>query len=1016
MEFAVLGPVRVSADGAAPVLAARQRTLLAALLMRPGAVVPVDTLIEALWGETPPGAARNTTQGYVKRLRQQLGPQAGGRVVTADPGYLIRVQQGELDLDVFTGRCETARTSALAGDWVTAAGELRRALALFRGDPLADVASALLIRDEVPRLAELRMRALESRIEADLRLGRHDDLTGELRGLAAAHPMRERFHAQLLLALYRAGRRGEALAAYAAARQVLRRELGIEPGAELRRLHQLILAGDPALDLPASRGAGGLSAPAGPGATGAAGPGAGPSTGGPSTAGPSTAGLSAIGRGAAASPAGATEVPTPAQLPPDTPDFTGRDEQVARACAVLTAAPGADRPGAVPVWVVAGMGGAGKTTLAVHVAHRIAGQFPDGQLYAGLRGATSPLRPADVLARFLRALGAAERAIPADEAERAAAFRTRLAGRRTLIVLDDVADAAQVRPLLPGTAGCAVIVTSRRALPGLPGAAALTLGGLEPDAARELFGAIVGQQRATAEPDAADQVLAACAGLPLAVRIAASRLATRPGWSIAQLGARLRDERRRLAELTVGDLAIRACFAVSYDALPAVAGPASAAGPDRSGPDSSGPDRTGLGSTGLGSTRPGGGAAPARIFRLLGLADAPEHGLPAIAALAGLPADAVLPALDLLADAHLLDSPAPDRYRLHDLLRDYAAERADQEEDPGERRAALTRMLRWYVREAILAAKILVPTGRLPASMLAVTGSSLVETPKQALDWFQDELPGLLAVVPQAAALSLHEVAAQTAVAMWAYFRRRSSVADWQAVSEAGMASARLAGDDPVLAWLLNSLGQAHSDRGHFAESGRCFAEALEIRRRLGDRSGEAVILNCMGIDLSSQDRNTEALELMRQSANLHAGLGEQAYVAIGLNNIGDVLLRLKRHDEALDYLMRALALHEEAGDVYDAGITHVTIGETYFALGRLAESVRHYRLALAAHSDDPAGHPYHAHVLVELGTALDRLGREAEAVAAWQTVLPILDRRADQRATGLRARLRELGEPAGLG
>jgi len=332
------------------------------------------------------------------------------------------------------------------------------------------------------------------------------------------------------------------------------------------------------------------------------------------------------------------------------------------------------------------MGGIGKTALAVHVAHRLRDRFPDGQLFVSLQGTMSPLRPAEVLARFLHDLGLPDAAIPAGEAERAAQYRTVLAGRRVLVVLDDARDAAQVRPLLPGTAGCGVIVTSRSALPGLSGATLLGLGVLDDGEARELFTAIVGPQRVAAEPDAAARVLASCAGLPLAVRIAASRLASRPGWSIAHLAAKLADERTRLAELTAGDLAVRASFAVSYDALPAAGGPAA-------------PD-------------------PARVFRLLGLPAAAVLSLPAIAALAGRQAGETAAALETLTEAHLLECPAPDRYRLHDLLRSYAADLAQGTDGGDERSSALARMLRWYGEQAVVAARVLAPGDRFAASAL----------------------------------------------------------------------------------------------------------------------------------------------------------------------------------------------------------------------------------------------------------------------------------------------------------
>jgi tetratricopeptide (TPR) repeat protein len=770
---------------------------------------------------------------------------------------------------------------------------------------------------------------VEARIDADLQLGRSAETITELSALTAAHPLRERFHAQLMLACYRTGRQADALAAYRRARGVLSAELGIEPGPELRQLHQRILDGGPALEATSRV----------PGIAGAA--------------------------------AGPPAADAPEQLPPDSADFTGRDAQIRLLYGLLATDPDEGRPGAVVISAVAGMGGVGKTALAVHVGHQLRGRFPDGQLFASLQGSSSPLRPADVLAGFLRDLGVPDAAISAAQAERAARFRTLLAARRMLIVLDDARDAAQVRPLLPGTAGCAVIVTSRNTLPGLAGAALLGLDVLDADEARGLFNAIVGPQRAAAEPDATASVLACCAGLPLAVRIAASRLASRPGWSIAHLAGKLADEKGRLTELTAGDLAVRASFAVSYDTLP------------RAGCD------------------------PARVFRLLGLPTASVLSLPAIAALSGQPASEVAAALERLTDAHLLESPAPDRFRLHDLLRTYAAEPAEYTDSEEEREAAIHRMLRWYGEHTVTAARVLAPTGRLPASALfQVATLEAMTGPAQALDWYQSELANLTGAVRQAADMGMHDLAAQIAAAMWDFFRRSPHAQDWLVTSEIGVSSARHLGDNAVLSWLLNSVGQVHSREERFDDARRCFTEALDIRRRTGDQTGEAMVLNSLAIDLLYQERLEEALTHLRSALAIHAVPGDQDHAGMILNNIGHILLRLKRHDEALDHLRQALVIRHQSGDRYGEGNTESALGDVFHDLGRLEDAVEHYRLALAAHQDTARENPDHADVLCSLGSALDSLGRVDEARDAWRAAIPILDRISDPRAAELRSRL----------
>src|ERR1700722_17625565 len=469
-------PRRVAASGGELTFPARQRTVLAVLLLRASQIVTVDALAAVLWDGEPPPGARNTIQGYVKLIRQRLGPEDSRPLGPRGPGYQLRVAGAELDTDRFSGLCDEARAAAERGDWAATARLLAEALALWRGEPLADVPAPALARDELPRLTELRLTALEARIDADLRLGRHAGLVAELGQLTSAHPHRERFGGQLMLALYRCGRQAEALAAFRHAREILRAELGIEPGPELARLHERMLAGDPEL-----------------------------------SAGPEAP---VAGDGAGHGPL--AEVPDPpAQLPPDTLDFTGREPQVRTLCAALAAEPDTSRPGAVVISAISGMGGIGKTALAIHVAHRLRDRFPDGQLYVSLQGAGRALGPGEVLARVLRALGVPDAAIPADDAERAARYRPGMAGRRMLVVLDDARDAAQVRPLLPGAAGSGVIVTSRSSqlgTPGLAGALLLDLDVLPPAEARALFTAIVGPARGAGEPAAVGRVLGCWGG------------------------------------------------------------------------------------------------------------------------------------------------------------------------------------------------------------------------------------------------------------------------------------------------------------------------------------------------------------------------------------------------------------------------------------------------------------------------------------------------------------------------
>jgi DNA-binding SARP family transcriptional activator/tetratricopeptide (TPR) repeat protein len=527
MKFGLLGPLLACRDGEVlKVPGGKQRALLAVLLLNAGRVVPVDELSDVLWGAEAPVSARVSVQNYVKRLRSSLGDTGHRRITTHPRGYMIRVGPGELDLEIFEFLLGAAREEARAGSWETAAGLLREGLSLWRGEPLADLESELLMAREVPRLAEMRLQAVEARIEADLHLGNPAELIAELQRLTAAHPLREHLHAQLMLAFYRTSRQGEALAAYQHARRLLIEELGAEPGTELRELHQRILSNDPAL----------------------AGPEPGP-------------------------PAGRSG-PVPRELPAPVAHFAGRAAELAALTGLLDQA-GEEAPGAVVISAIGGTAGVGKTALAVHWAHQVAHRFPDGQLYVNLRGfdpSGLPMTPGQAVRKFLAALGIQADQIPADIDAQACLYRSVLAGQRVLIVLDNARDSDQVRPLLPASPGSLAVVTSRSQLAGLvavEGARPLTLDVLTETEARELLSRRLGAEQIAADTAAADELIRLCARLPLALAIAAARGATRPGLPLAAVTAELRDAHGQLDTLDAGDAAtnIRAVFSWSCQSL-----------------------------------------------------------------------------------------------------------------------------------------------------------------------------------------------------------------------------------------------------------------------------------------------------------------------------------------------------------------------------------------------------------------------------------------------------------------
>jgi DNA-binding SARP family transcriptional activator len=492
------------------------RTMLASLLLSYGQVVSDFKLVQMLWGEEPPSTTQAQLHTYASRLRLLLGPEV--RIARQPPGYRLTIaaEGPDVDLTEFERLASEGHLALAAGQMRAATGLLGAALTLWQGQPLAGVTEHLAAAEQ-PRLEEARLSALEDRIDADLALGSHDRLITELTSLVAAHPLRDRLRAQLMLGLYRSGRTPDALAAYQAFRRLLADELGLDPSAHLQHLHQSILADDPALMSPAAR--------------------------------------------RQAAPLVRTPV-----LAPETSDFTARAAETARVYAVLTASAQRDR---VPdVCAITGMCGTGKTTLALHVARKLREHFIGGQLRADLGGSTGQRSdPAAILSRLLKAFGVEEDALPASTEDLMALYRHNLAGTRTLILLDDAADECQVRPLIPGVPGCAVLITSRSHLAALEGAQRIRLDVFTPGQSMELLTKIVGADRVATEEPAARRIVELCENHPLAVRISAARLAARPHWKLDRLVQRLAQEHRLLDELRLADLDMRTELASSYRAM-----------------------------------------------------------------------------------------------------------------------------------------------------------------------------------------------------------------------------------------------------------------------------------------------------------------------------------------------------------------------------------------------------------------------------------------------------------------
>lgn len=666
----------------------------------------------------------------------------------------------------------------------------------------------------------------------------------------------------------------------------------------------------------------------------------------------------------------------PAELSGDLTDFTGRTDEVDELVAALGTIPsGTAAP--VVLSAISGAGGMGKTSLAVHVAHRVAERFPDGQLQVDLHGSDlEPAAPHDVLARFLRALGAAPERIPLDPDERAAQYRSMLAQRRVLILLDNVKDAAQVRSLLPGSGDSRILITSRSTLPGLDGALRFSLGVLGADDSLELFTRIVGPPLAAAEPAAVQAVLEICSGLPLAVRIAASRLAAGLHGSVGELARRLSDEQSRLDELTVEDRAIRATFAVSYQGLP---------------------------------------DDQARAFRLLAVSAGPSLTVPAAAALLALPRDVTQRLLDALADIHLLQHPTSGRYEFHDLLRLFAAERAAEEEAAEERAAAIKRLLGWYLAAATAASLALNPSAQLPpadpdgAPFRDPAGAAelvpVLDTAEAALGWCEAERVNLVAAVRQAAERGVPSLAWGLAKTLWAFFNLRKYWDDWEQTAQLGLAAAREGADLEGEAAILDHLSILAHDLHRFHDMETHCLAALAIQRLRGNQQGVGTALGNLSVAYRKLGRFKDAYDIQLQLLTLFTELGDAYSVGVIRHNMVRTLQDLHRPAEALEQCLEALAVFRALGNTYAQGgalntaaLTCLLLGEHQPALDYATEA-----LALRTAMNDQHGQ---ARSLDALGQILSELGREEEARRHWTESLRLFTELNDPYAPTLKARL----------
>ncbi|MFE2427408.1 BTAD domain-containing putative transcriptional regulator [Streptomyces sp. NPDC059373] len=962
LRFTVLGPVRAwRGDKPITSMPPQQRALLAALLLRGGRAATAAELLDALWGEEPPATALAALRGYAFRLRKALGTDA---LTTVDGGYALHTEPAALDLtraEMYVADAEKARG---ASDLGKARDDLARALALWDGEPLAGLPGPYADAQR-NRLSEWRLQLAETRLDLDLQVGCHAEAVSELTALSAEHPLRERLRALLMLALYRSGRQAEALGVYADTRRLLADELGVDPGAELTDLHQRILEVDPALLQPPAPQA-----------------------------------------------ESAQEPVRPAQLPATVSDFTGRAAFVRELGESLA------HGGVMSVSAVAGIGGVGKTTLAVHVAHAAYEAFPDGQLYVDLQGTDArPAEPEAVLASFLRALGIQDSAIPDSLADRSALYRSTLAGRRVLALLDNAHDAAQVRPLLPGTPGCAALITSRVRMVDLAGAHLVDLDVMSPEEALQLFTRIVGHERVASERQAALDVVAACGFLPLAIRIAASRLATRRTWTVSFLARKLSDERRRLDELKAGDLAVKATFELGYGHLT---------------------------------------PAQARAFRLLSLPDGPDISLDAAAAVLDMdPYDAEA-LLEALVDISLIESAAPARYRFHDLLRLYARDCADRHESDESRCTALLRLLDFYLASAARAYELENPGDRLLDHLVVTSRQGLAFTSRgEALDWLFTEAPGLLAAVQQAAAggcdgpmrravdlLHVSHDLTESGV----YARQYEQATRALVTTAADCGEALVEGRGRVTLGHLNGLAGRFADadreaqralllglaandpltssyapnlRGTIALPERRFEEcaayhttALDAFRADSNRYGEATALSNLSRAQIALGDVPAAIDSAEQAMVIYRELGAGFRFGNGLYALAIALTAAERLDEALARLTDALSVFRDARQQFWEGMTLFRMAEVQLAAGRNRQAASFAEQSLTL-LREVSGEYRWANALTALGKALARIGHTDRARACWHEALATFTALGSPEADEVRRFLSDPSAPA---
>ncbi|SCL66570.1 AfsR/SARP family transcriptional regulator [Micromonospora eburnea] len=917
MLLRLLGPVELGSDNRSVNLGGtRQRIVLAVLALNTNRIVPVNQLIDAVWSTEPPSTARSQIQiciSALRRLFDEVGrPDA---ISTRPPGYLLQLDPADVDSLRFAALTADARRQADAGAKAQAAETLRTALALWRGKALSGIPSEPVQRAATV-LNDQWLAAVEERIQLDLDLGCHQEVTGELQGLVGEHPLRERLHTFLMLALYRCGRRADALEAARQARKVLAEELGLDPSEELHRLTRAILQRDPTLGAtdeqptPVARPADPKWAPPQP-----------------------------------RTPA----VVLPRQLPASITDFVGREPQLDQIRRLLAREPDGDQTlQGMPIVVISGMGGVGKSSLAIRTAHELSDHYSDGQLYADLRSWDRQDHTAELLARFLRALGLTGSAIPDGIEERSKLYRSMLSGKRLLLVLDDVPPDLQVLPLLPGSSSCAVVITSRLRLTGLPGARQVALDVFDLAQSLEMLTTLVGPDRVAASQQDASELAKLCGGLPLALRIAGARLVSRPHWRLGGLVHRLRDEAKRLDEFTHHGLELRSNIELAYRAL-----------------------------DGVGQ----------RLLRLCSLLRAPDFPSWTAAALLDSSVIEAEDILESLVDAQLVDivqyPDASPRYRLHDLIRVYAAEKLGEVETERERVVALARVLSGWLALAEEAHRSdyggNYTTLHGTATRWTMDPADVAEHVGDPADWWEAERRALVVAVRQSADAGLVELCWDLALTAVSLFESKGYFDDWRECATTAYAAAERAGNRVGMAAMRYSLGTLHMFQTRLAEADVCFATALEIFAEEGVEHGSGLVLrNAAHIDGLRGDTGSmlakyaRSLEIMRR-------VGDRIGEAHIMRSLARHRMDEGDHGGAIELLDQALVICRETGCLrVEAQVMH-RFAEVYLATDQieLARQPIYRALRIVRATGDRIGE---THALYGLGILRHREGRPDNA------------------------------------